>query len=130
MRAIAFPPRRTTNDSLRCSTASSRSEKFRAASVAVTSFMKSDYQIFLDRVGTALSELVISARLIEELEQALGYPKIRKRITKQESDEFIEVLFRLATTAEDPMPPSSVQSSDPGDDYLVSLVRITVGCPR
>lgn len=67
--------------------------------------------------------MIIFTRLIEELERAFGYPEIRKRITKDESDEFIEVLFRLAATAEDPMAPSSVHSSDPGDDYLVALAE-------
>ncbi len=46
MRAIAFPLRTMVIRSPRCSTASRRSAKLRAASVALISVTKSDYQIF------------------------------------------------------------------------------------
>lgn len=68
-------------------------------------------------------DLVISPELMTELERALAYPKIRKRISKEEADEFTGVLLRLASKADDPTGPPPVHSSDPGDDYLLGLAE-------
>lgn len=68
-------------------------------------------------------ELLISAVLIGELERALGYPKIRKRVSKEDADLFIDVLPRQASMTEDPTGPPSVHSSDTGDDYLLALAE-------
>lgn len=68
-------------------------------------------------------ELVISPKLADELERVLGYPKIRKRITKEESDESMQLLLRWASHADDPTEASSIRSSDPDDDYLIALAE-------
>jgi uncharacterized protein len=73
------------------------------------------------RAGTF--ELVVSSKLIAELEHVFAYPKIRKRIGEQEAEEFIDLLRRTVLIAEDPSGPPSSQSSDPGDDYLFALAE-------
>jgi putative PIN family toxin of toxin-antitoxin system len=65
--------------------------------------------------------LVVSPLLLDELERALGYPKLRARVTEAEAREVIELLRRGADLCEDPTGPPPVRSPDPGDDYLVAL---------
>jgi putative PIN family toxin of toxin-antitoxin system len=66
-------------------------------------------------------ELVVSALLLVELERALGYPKLRKRIDPQEARQVVELLSRSARVAADPTEPAPVRSRDPADDYLIAL---------
>ena len=67
-------------------------------------------------------ELVISPALLTELERALGYPKIERRITSEDGHAFVELLRRSATLVDDPPAGSApVSSPDPGDDYLLEL---------
>lgn len=66
-------------------------------------------------------ELVVSSLLLEELERALGYPKLRKRITSDEAQDLVELLRAGADHHADPSEPPSVRSIDPGDDYLLAL---------
>ncbi|MGH9029312.1 MAG: putative toxin-antitoxin system toxin component, PIN family [Acidimicrobiales bacterium] len=66
-------------------------------------------------------ELVVSPLLLEELARSLGYPKLAARVTPDEVQELVGLLRHEADLREDPggLPP--VQSSDPGDDYLLAL---------
>lgn len=66
-------------------------------------------------------EVVVSPRLLEELERALGYPKLRDRITRDEREEVLAMLRRGARLVEDPVEPPEVRSSDPDDDYVIAL---------
>jgi putative PIN family toxin of toxin-antitoxin system len=66
-------------------------------------------------------ELIISPRLLAELERALAYPKLRKRIGPGEARRIVRWLADGATFVEDSDEPSSVRSPDPGDDYLLAL---------
>lgn len=66
-------------------------------------------------------ELPISPVLLAELERALAYPKLRKRITAAEAEAFVEGLQRSATVIDDPATMPPVRSPDPGDDYLLAL---------
>jgi uncharacterized protein len=66
-------------------------------------------------------ELLVSQLLIAELERALAYPKIRKRVSDADARAFVRWLERAATTAPDPDNPPPVRSPDPGDDYLIAL---------
>jgi len=66
-------------------------------------------------------ELVVSAGLIEELERALAYPKLRRRVPENEAHEVLQWLTQSSTIAPDPGAPPSIRSSDPGDDYLIAL---------
>jgi putative PIN family toxin of toxin-antitoxin system len=66
-------------------------------------------------------ELLISPLLTAELERALAYPKLRKRIAADDGQRFLEWLGRAATLVDDPDGPPPVSSRDPGDDYLIAL---------
>ena len=69
-------------------------------------------------------ELIVSDRLLAELERAFAYPKLRKRVEPSEAIEFIELLRRGARLHDDPDDPPSVRSPDPGDDYVIALAEI------
>jgi uncharacterized protein len=66
-------------------------------------------------------ELIVSGSLIVELERALAYPKLRRRISEQDGRAFLHWLAETATSAGDPEAPPDVRSADPGDDYLIAL---------
>jgi len=66
-------------------------------------------------------ELVASDALLAELDRALAYPKLRRRIEAGEAKELIELLRREARMTDDPKEPPSTRSPDPGDDYLIAL---------
>lgn len=66
-------------------------------------------------------ELIISPRLLAELERALAYPKLRKRIALDEGHRIVEWLAKTAIFAGDPSEPPPTRSPDPGDDYLLAL---------
>jgi uncharacterized protein len=70
-------------------------------------------------------ELVVSPFLLEELERALGYPKLRKRVSESDTRELLDLLRREADVRDDPGDPPPVRSSDPGDDYLITLAAAT-----
>ena len=70
-------------------------------------------------------DLVVSPLLLQELERALGYPKLRKRVTGAETQELLNPLRRDADLHDDPPGPPPVSSPDPGDDYLISLAAAT-----
>lgn len=70
-------------------------------------------------------ELVVSPELLDELERALAYPKLRKRLPATDAEEAVDWLRRSAVLVDDPGGESPVRSSDPdpdpGDDYLLAL---------
>jgi hypothetical protein len=68
-------------------------------------------------------ELIVSPALLAELERALAYPKLRKRIPPQDAEAVVDWLRRTATQASDPGGEPSVRSDDPGDDYLLVLAE-------
>jgi putative PIN family toxin of toxin-antitoxin system len=70
-------------------------------------------------------ELIVSERLLAELERALAYPKLRKRVEATEATEFVELLHRGANVRPDPSDPPSVRSADADDDYLIALAEST-----
>ncbi len=70
-------------------------------------------------------ELVVSEKLLAELDRALGYPKVRSRVSK-EAEAFIELLRPTAILAADPASAARL-SRDPGDDYLLAVARSTAG---
>ncbi|HXG77252.1 MAG TPA: putative toxin-antitoxin system toxin component, PIN family [Gaiellaceae bacterium] len=67
-------------------------------------------------------ELVLSERLLAELERALAYPKVRTRIAADEARAFVELLRQGVLLANDAEAPAR-RSSDPGDDYLLALAE-------
>lgn len=66
-------------------------------------------------------ELIVSPLLLAEMQRALGYPKLRRRIPADEAERVIEWLGRAATVASDPESTPPVHSADPADDYLLAL---------
>lgn len=66
-------------------------------------------------------ELIVSERLLGELERALGYPKVRARVPADDAQKLL-VLLRQAAVATDPGAPPR-RSTDPGDDYLLALAE-------
>jgi putative PIN family toxin of toxin-antitoxin system len=66
-------------------------------------------------------ELVVSELLLGALERALGYPKLRSRVTASETNEVLHLLRSEADLVDDPDAPPPVASPDPGDDYLIAL---------
>ncbi len=66
-------------------------------------------------------EVVVCEALIAEIERALAYPKIRKRIAPEEASGFVRILRELAESVPDPVDPPPARSPDPADDYLLAL---------
>jgi putative PIN family toxin of toxin-antitoxin system len=66
-------------------------------------------------------ELIVSWLLLSELERALAYPKLRRRISADEAEALTSWLRRFATVSPDPGAPPPLRSADPGDDYLLAL---------
>lgn len=66
-------------------------------------------------------ELVASTLLLAELERALAYPKLRRRIPSSAAAEFVAWLREEADLVDDPGLPPGLRSVDPGDDYLIAL---------
>ena len=67
-------------------------------------------------------DVVCSHLLLAELERALAYPKLRKYIRAEETEELLDLLRRGALLIDDPEKPSEISSADPEDDYLIALV--------
>ena len=65
-------------------------------------------------------ELVVTERLLAELEATLARPKLRRHLDEAEVGGFLELLRSLAETVEDPDTKPGVTSRDPKDDYLIA----------
>ncbi|MDQ3676399.1 MAG: putative toxin-antitoxin system toxin component, PIN family, partial [Actinomycetota bacterium] len=66
-------------------------------------------------------ELVISPALLEELERALAYPKLRRLIPEPDAATALAWLRETADVVADPRDDPPLRSPDPGDDYLIAL---------
>jgi putative PIN family toxin of toxin-antitoxin system len=66
-------------------------------------------------------DVIVSNLLLEELERACTYPRLRKRISAERAVAYIAWLREHATLAADPETTTPISSSDPGDDYLLAL---------
>jgi putative PIN family toxin of toxin-antitoxin system len=67
-------------------------------------------------------DVVVSESLLEELERALAYPKLRDRVEAGDAGEFVALLRHTAMLATDPSAVAS-RSEDPDDDYLLALAE-------
>lgn len=65
-------------------------------------------------------ELIVSTALLHELDRALAYPKIRRRVPADDAKAFVELLEQSAELG-DGAPAGSLHSRDPEDDYLLDL---------
>lgn len=66
-------------------------------------------------------ELIASQALLEELQRALAYPKLRLHISESDAAELVQWLADNASVVVDPDTEAPVRSRDPDDDYLVVL---------
>ena len=66
-------------------------------------------------------ELIVSQAMLDELERALGYPKLRRHISEGEAVELRRWLLGGATVVADPPSDPPVRSRDPDDGYLIAL---------
>jgi putative PIN family toxin of toxin-antitoxin system len=66
-------------------------------------------------------ELVVSPKLLSELQRALGYAKLQRYINAEESAQYIAWLRDAAVLVEDPSGDPPARSADTEDDYLLSL---------
>lgn len=66
-------------------------------------------------------ELVVSPKLLSELQRALGDPKLQRYIDAEESLQYIAWLREAAVLVEDPGGDPPARSADPEDDYLLVL---------
>jgi putative PIN family toxin of toxin-antitoxin system len=66
-------------------------------------------------------ELIVSPLLLAELDRALAYPKLRRRIGKADAQAVVGWLGTTAMLATDPEAGAPVNSPDPDDDYLIAL---------
>lgn len=67
-------------------------------------------------------ELVVADLVVVELERALGYPKLRDRVSPEEVAELVELLRAASHLADDPVVIPR-RSPDAGDDYLLALAE-------
>ncbi len=70
-------------------------------------------------------EMVVSPRLLAELERAATYPKLSKKIGVGAVDILMGLIRGAAVMVDDPKKPPPVRSTDPGDDYLIALAAAT-----
>lgn len=63
--------------------------------------------------------------LLDELERALSYVKLRDRVSADERQELLDTLARGGTIVQDPNRVPEVRSPDPDDDYLIALAGVS-----
>lgn len=79
-------------------------------------------QLVLEAFEADLVDVVVSPRLIEELEAVLVRPKLVSRVTAKERNEYLARIQDHGQFAPDPeVPPLGVR--DPKDEYIVALAR-------
>lgn len=66
-------------------------------------------------------ELIASQTLLDELERALAYPKLRPYISESDAADLVRWVVDSARLVVDPDADPPMHSRDPNDDYLISL---------
>lgn len=67
-------------------------------------------------------QIVVSPQLLAEVVDVLTRPRMSKRVSRQEAEDFVGALARELEVVIDP-PPVAGLTPDPKDDYLVTLAR-------
>jgi putative PIN family toxin of toxin-antitoxin system len=75
----------------------------------------------LRSLATGEFELVASQGLLDELQRALAYPKLRPYTSESDAAELVRWLADSASVVGDPDTDPPVHSRDPDDDYLIAL---------
>ena len=65
-------------------------------------------------------ELIVTDRLLAELEATLARPKLRRHLDEEEVRGFVELLRSFAEWIDDPDAEPVISSRDPKDDYLIA----------
>lgn len=71
-------------------------------------------------------EVIVSPKLLAELERALAYPKLRRRISEPDGQQLLAWLSDSASVVPDPDDLAVVLSEDPDDNYLIALAAANV----
>lgn len=66
-------------------------------------------------------ELIVSPKLLAELEDVLRRDKFRRYVEIGKVETFLEVVRREATVVSDPTQPAPIKSVDADDEYLLAL---------
>ncbi len=74
----------------------------------------------LEAWASGAFELVVSDRVLEELELVLRRPKFHRWVTEDDIAQFLETLRAHAVVEPDPEAIAAI-SPDPDDDYLIAL---------
>jgi putative PIN family toxin of toxin-antitoxin system len=75
----------------------------------------------LRRWGAGAYDLVVSEKLLDEIDRALNHPKLRTRVSEADAQALLRSLREEALVASDPSEPFRVRTADPDDDYLLAL---------
>lgn len=67
-------------------------------------------------------ELVVCPTLLGEVDDVLGRPYFRERLSRESSEAYVHLLRRFADVRPDPEVEAGL-TPDPDDDYLVALSR-------
>jgi putative PIN family toxin of toxin-antitoxin system len=68
-------------------------------------------------------ELIVSPRLLEELEGVLGREKFRRYVDLAAARDYVALLRRESLHVADPVTSPPLRSADPDDDYLIALAH-------
>jgi putative PIN family toxin of toxin-antitoxin system len=75
----------------------------------------------VERLREAEFELIVSPRLLAELEEVLLRAKFRRYASLEETRKFLAMVRHEARVEPDPDQPPPFRSTDPKDDYLIAL---------
>lgn len=68
-------------------------------------------------------ELIVSPMLLAELVDVLHRPKLRRYVSEDEADAYVELIRQESIVMDDSAPSSKQLSADPDDGYLIDLAR-------
>ena len=77
----------------------------------------------LDAALDGRLELVTSPKLLAEVADVLGRPRLRRYLSTDEATRYVDDLAALTEQVNDPAEPHAAVCRDPRDDYLVALAR-------
>ena len=77
----------------------------------------------LDAALDGRLELVTSPKLLAEVADVLGRPRLRRYLSTDEATRYVDDLAALTVHLNDPAEPHAAVCRDPRDDYLVALAQ-------
>ena len=77
----------------------------------------------LDAALDGRLELVTSPKLLAEVADVLGRPRLRRYVSTDEATRYVDDLAALTVHLNDPPEPHAAVCRDPRDDYLVALAQ-------